>query len=106
VHLRISDPNGAKLGLQDYLGMRGHAIVFSQDLATFQHLHGEPLTGGMTGGVHGGHGGSGGDPNATSEDLIYETTFPSAGLHKVFFQINRGGRILTAPFVVKVAPGS
>lgn len=104
LHLRVSDPNGGPLGLEDYLGMRAHAIVLSQDLATFQHLHGMPMTGGMTGGVHGGHVGGGANPNATSEDLVFETTFPTAGLYKVFFQVKRGGRVVTSPFVVNIAP--
>jgi hypothetical protein len=105
LHLRVAAANGGALGLQDYLGMRAHAIVLSQDLATFQHLHGSPLSGGMVGGVHGGHGGAaGGDPNATSEELAFEATFPTAGLYKVFFQVQRSSTVITAPVVIRVAP--
>lgn len=104
LHLRVAASGGGALALQDYLGMRAHAIVLSQDLVTFQHLHGSPLSGGMVGGVHGGHGGGGGDPSATSEDLAFEATFPAAGLYKVFFQVQRNNAVITAPFVIRVVP--
>ena len=49
--------------------------------------------------MHGGHGGIG--ATAAANVLDIDVTLPRAGLYKVFVQIKRGGRVVTAPFVLR-----
>lgn len=107
LHVRVDDPTGAPVALSPYMGMPAHAIVVSEDVRDFMHLHGMITSGssGMTSVVHdvGGHGGHGGatPPSATTVHLTVEATFPRAGLYKLWVQVNRDGRVVTVPFVVR-----
>lgn len=107
LHVQVDDTTGAAADLQDYMGMPAHAIVVSQDLRDFLHLHGMFTSGngGMTGvvGGHGGHGGHGGTtpPSGATAHLTVEVTFPRAGLYKLWVQVQRAGRVITVPFVVR-----
>ncbi len=107
IHLQVDDTGGAPVALENYMGMPAHAIVVSQDLRDFLHLHGMPAGthGGMTGAVHGGHhGGHGTPPPSTGAvaHLSIDVKFPRAGLHKLWVQVQRAGRAITVPFVVRV----
>lgn len=129
LHVRLEDPSGAPIGLTDYMGMPAHAIVVSEDLRDFMHLHAMITSGSGGGGmvhdvggaitppalpgsaVHdvsgttGGHGGHGGVTPTTdsSVHLMVEVTFPRAGLYKVWVQFQRGTTLVTAPFVVRTS---
>lgn len=89
--------------LVDWLGMPGHAIVVSEDTSTFIHAHAVRAGTGTADGGHGGHdgmsgmGGSGGAGNL----LDIAVTLPSSGFYKMFVQVKRGERVVTAPFVLK-----
>jgi hypothetical protein len=117
----LTDPGtgGPVENLRDWLGMPGHAIVFSEDKASFQHLHGHVMEnsgghGGHTpvdtmerGGGHGGHGGHGTapsprSPTTKSTDLMFEANFPRAGLYKIWVQFQRDKQVVTADFAVRV----
>lgn len=111
LHASIRDASGGPANIGTYLEMPGHAIVISENLATFLHLHatalasGTGIVGGMdhasghgSGGGHGGHG----TPTA-GDDLAFDVTFPRQGLYKVWIQFQRGGAVVTAPFIVKVS---
>jgi hypothetical protein len=39
-----------------------------------------------------------------ADDLTFDIELPTPGLYKVFFQFQRGGKVVTAPFVVSAAP--
>lgn len=104
--VQIRDANGLPTRLEEWLGMLGHAIVLSPDLATFMHIHAMPANAGHGGGhAHHDHGHAdhGAPPSTDTSDLALEVTFPSAGLYKAFFQFQRDGKVLTAPFVVAAA---
>jgi hypothetical protein len=89
----LNDATGHPIpDLTSWLGMPGHAIVFSEVLRTFQHLHGH-----LMGGGHGGHGAT-----AAGGAIGFETTFPRKGRYKVFFQVKRASRVLTASYAVRV----
>lgn len=108
LHVQVDDTTGAPAALQDYLGMPAHAIVVSQDMRDFLHLHGMYASGGggMVHDVDGGHGGHGGGttppPTGSAAHLMVAVTFPRAGLHKLWVQVQRAGRVITVPFVVRV----
>ena len=85
-------------GIQPYMGMAGHAVVVRDDGSVFIHLHpmgtistaaqmvlarGQPMSMG-----------------ALSDTVSFPYAFPKAGRYYVWVQVKRGGRILTAPYVV------
>ena len=55
-------------------------------------------------GEHDSHDhGTGNDSAATGSDVMFHTTFPSAGLYKVWGQFQHRGKIITAAFVLQVS---
>ncbi len=108
--------------LQPYLGALAHFVIISEDATDFLHAH--PMTpeemarsGG--GGGHGGgatndnhndsHGASmqrqDGQRDASPSQVAAHTSFPRAGLYKVWAQFQRNNQVVTVPFVVRVAAG-
>lgn len=69
--------------LEPYLGAPAHLLIVNADLTGA--LHGHPIETGT------------GGPTVTFEPLI-----PVAGSYKVWVQVQRGGRVVTAPFVLDV----
>jgi hypothetical protein len=103
--------------LQPYLGALAHFVIVSEDGADFLHAHPMEKTE-MAAAEHGGgheamphaHGDKGKSheahaPKASASEVSAHTTFPRAGLYKVWAQFQRGGRVSTVPFVVRVGGG-
>jgi hypothetical protein len=90
--------------LQNYLGALAHFVIISEDSADFLHVHPlEPseMKGDMSAMKTG-------DKNGTPERAITvsaHTIFPRVGLYKLWAQFQRGGRVITVPFVVHVGSG-
>jgi Cu+-exporting ATPase len=100
---RLEDPatGDGIVDLQPYLGAPAHAVVLSQDAATFVHTHGEQVGAEMA-----EHGPAG--DTATSmtgpygPEIAIHHWFPTPGLYKVWGQFQaRDGRVITADFVVR-----
>lgn len=115
LNFQVNDAASGKpaADLQKYLGEMAHFVIISQDLKEFLHAH--PMAGGAghdEGMKHEGmkhddgmkHGGvkhnAGPVPTVSAH-----TTFPTAGLYKVWAQFQRGGKVITVPFVVRVGAG-
>jgi catechol 2,3-dioxygenase-like lactoylglutathione lyase family enzyme len=69
--------------LEPYLGAAGHLLVTSADLVDAAHTH--PL-----------------DLGGTGPTVKFDVSFPRPGLHKMWVQFQRGGQVITLPFVVDV----
>ena len=96
--------------LQNYLGELAHFVLISEDLKDFVHAH--P----MSKGEHkemsktddhsaDGHRHStmeGETAKQSASEVSAHTAFPRAGLYKIWAQFQRGGKVITAPFVVNV----
>lgn len=107
--------------LQPYLGALAHFVIISEDGQEFLHAHPMEKTE-MTDG-HGGmnhdmkhdakphaHGANAkhddhAAPNASASEVSAHTSFPKAGLYKVWAQFQRNNRVATVPFVVRVSEG-
>ena len=104
--------------LQPYLGALAHFVIVSEDGVDFLHAH--PMEKTETAAAK--HGGGGGNHEAkphahgdkgethdarqaSASQVSAHTTFPRAGLYKVWAQFQRGGRVSTVPFVVRVGEG-
>ncbi len=103
--------------LQPYLGSLAHFVIISEDTTDFLHAH--PMTKEEMNEAGGAHGGKNHDAKphahdaaemreeakegASASEVAAHTTFPRAGLYKVWAQFQRGGRVITVPYVVRVA---
>jgi|CXWL01.1.fsa_nt_gi hypothetical protein len=106
--------------LQNYLGELAHFVIISEDLVDFVHAHpmakGESMDGMKMDGDkiekdHNADGHSHGeDAKASNKPSAYEvsahTAFPRAGLYKLWAQFQRGGKVITVPFIMNVPAGS
>lgn len=69
--------------LQPYLGAVGHVVILSADAEQYLHVH--PV-----------------DEKAKGPDATFMTTFPHAGVYKIWGQFKRGGETFVVPFTVNV----
>lgn len=99
--------------LEKYLGAMAHFVIISEDLTDFLHVH--PMEPGemMKPGEHGETKSDMGDmkmgeTSKTSSTqgraiaISAHTTFPRAGVYKLWAQFQRGGRVINVPFIVRV----
>lgn len=91
--------------LQPYLGALAHFVIISQDAADFLHAH--PMEKSTTARAHehDGHASEShthGSSAVSVAEVSAHTKFPRPGLYKVWAQFQRNGRVITAPFVVRV----
>lgn len=107
----VQDSAGREVPVEPYLGMPGHAVVYRTDGQVYIHLHpngtvsmaaqralGARLDGDSTGGMGGMH-----HAPTFSGRFSFPYAFPQPGRYRVWVQVKREGRIMTAPFDVDVA---
>jgi hypothetical protein len=83
--------------LQRYLGAWAHIAIISQDTQDFLHVH--PIEESPSA--------SPPAPGAPSPATIRTSAgFRRAGLYKMWVQVQRANRVITVPFVLRVAPGA
>ncbi len=98
--------------LEKYLGEYAHFVIISQDLKQFVHAHPMSKMGDTKEKVDESKPHSHDDKvemkdmkMANPSEVSAHTSFPQSGLFKVFAQFQRGGKIITVPFVVNVKEG-
>ena len=110
----------AATDLQNYLGELAHFVIISEDLLDFVHAHpmakgekmdGMKMDGDMKEKDHSAdghsHGADSKEPNKPSAyEVSAHTSFPRAGLYKLWAQFQRGGKVISVPFVINVPAGS
>ena len=72
--------DGRAIGVEEYLGARGHLVVLREGDLAYLHTHAE------------------------EDELEFETTFPDAGRYRAFLQFQVDGVVRTAEFAVEVGP--
>lgn len=119
----VAGPSGKTAELQPYMGMAGHAVIVRDDGEVFVHLHpmgtiswaaqqtfvlrtaADTLAGSVTRKLV-GHDAMAHEGGLAS-NLAFPYSFPSPGSYRIWVQVKRGGRILTAAFstLVTEPPG-
>lgn len=86
----LTDPESGRplSDLEPYLGAFGHLILIHQDGQTFVHSH--PME--DEAGIAASKGGN----------VTFNARFPKPGRYKAWGQFQRGGRVITVPFVMDV----
>ncbi len=101
--------------LERYLGAPAHVVIISGDTNDYLHVHPtekgkvnhDTMAGmkGMEGMDHSKAAQANGEKSPISSEISAHTKFPRRGLYKVWAQFQRGGRVITVPFVLSVAAG-
>lgn len=95
--------------LENYLGAKAHFVIISQDLQEFVHAH--PMSADNMKSEEKPHG----DTHEHGEKMMNPANasvvsahiaFPKASIYKIWAQFQRGGKVITVPFVVNVKAGS
>jgi uncharacterized protein YceK len=81
--IRDAQTNKDITNLQPYLGAVGHVVILSADAEQYIHVH--PL-----------------EEKATGPLAKFATSFPEAGVYKLWGQFQHNGEVFTVPFVVNV----
>lgn len=80
--------------LEPYLGAWGHTLILNADQSDYLHSHPtETLPEGVD------HAGLRGGP-----EVEFGAMFPEAGLYRIWTQFQRGGRVATVSFTIRVRP--
>ena len=100
--LNIAKNGKSVTNLENYLGALGHSVILKEGTLDFIHTHAL----GLKGNTQRGHGvksehGSTGDI-ARGPKVSFATTFPQAGIYKIFTQFQHEGKVQIADYVIEV----
>jgi hypothetical protein len=98
------------------MGMAAHAAVSSRDGSVFAHLHPggsismaalQRFQAGVPVDAHAAHGTAAQDATPSSESMLrgevaIPYAFPKAGVYRLWVQVKRSGRVMTAAYDVDV----
>jgi hypothetical protein len=85
--------------LENYLGALGHSVILKAGTLAYIHTHAGEQGDSMEHGEHGGHA----MPPAQQENKIdFSTTFPDAGIYRIFTQFQHQGNVLTTAYTVAI----
>jgi hypothetical protein len=87
--------------LEPYLGAWGHFVIIDEALTAFIHAHPQESAGAAKPPHTHGAGSIPMGPPPTAVSVI--TSFPHAGLYKIWAQFQRNGEVMALPFVVRVS---
>lgn len=83
-HMEDAATNQPVTNLQPYLGAVGHVVIMSADAEQYLHVH--PM-----------------DEKSTGPDALFMTTFPKAGIYKVWGQFQQNGKVFIVSYVIQVS---
>jgi len=69
--------------LEPYLGAVGHVIAIGEGAGTYLHVH--PM-----------------NAETAGPQAVFSATFPKSGMYKIWGQFQRGGELMTVPFVLRI----
>ena len=104
LRFEVRDSAGAIVDVEPYMGMAAHVLIASHDGSVFAHLHPsgsismaamQRFTGAEP---HAGHS------MALDSRIAVPFAFPKAGAYRLFVQVKRGEKVLTAAFDLTVQP--
>ncbi len=97
--LTINKDGQPVTNLEQYLGALGHSVIIKEGTLDFIHTHAGDAA---DAGGSMGHGSMGTQPGTSGPDINFTTTYPEAGVYKMFSQFQHEGKVITTDFVTKV----
>lgn len=104
LRFRVVDAAGQPVhDLEPYMGMAGHAVVVRRDFSVFAHLH--PMGSAPMAALKafGGSDAAGHATHAAQNEVSFPYGFPQPGSYRIWVQVKRAGRVLTATFDCEVS---
>jgi hypothetical protein len=101
VDVAVTDPRGAKVGFVPWFGALAHAIFFHQGSLDYFHTHVCAPGAANCSSVLGAARVSG--QSTTPGKLSLGILLPVPGTWRLFLQMKLGGRVITAPYTLRVA---
>jgi hypothetical protein len=103
VHVDVTDPNGKKVTFVPWFGALAHAIFFRQGSLDYFHTHicapDAPNCGTLPGVAATRVAGTSTAPGKLTVGVL----LPAPGTWRLFLQMKLGGKVVTAPYTLKVA---
>jgi hypothetical protein len=103
VHVDVTDPNGKKVTFVPWFGALAHAIFFRQGSLDYFHTHicapDAPNCGTLPGVASTRVAGTSTAPGKLTVGVL----LPAPGTWRLFLQMKLGGKVVTAPYTLKVA---
>jgi hypothetical protein len=103
VHVDVTDPNGKRVTFVPWFGALAHAIFFHQGSLDYFHTHicapNAPNCGALPGVAASRVAGTSTAPGKLTIGVL----LPAPGTWRLFLQMKLGGRVVTAPYTLKVA---
>lgn len=95
-HLTDAQTGAPVRDLEPYLGAWGHTLILNADQSEYLHSHPTEMLpdGGERENMRGG------------PDVEFGAMFPAAGEYRIWTQFQRGGKIITASFTIRVRPAT
>ncbi len=104
VDVRVDGPGGGKVTFVPWFGALAHAIFFREGSLDYFHSHicspNAPNCGSLPGVASSRVSGQSSAPGKLTVGVL----LPEAGTWRLFLQMKLGGRIVTAPYTLQVAP--
>jgi hypothetical protein len=94
----VVEKDNQTVTLENYLGARGHSVVLKEETIDYIHTHAGEQGDAMEHGEHGAHA----MPPAQENKIDFSTTFPDAGIYRIFTQFQHQGNVLTTAYTVAV----
>jgi hypothetical protein len=103
IRVSVTDPRGRKVGFVPWFGALAHAIFFHAGSLDYFHTHicapGAPNCGSLPGVAASRVSGRATAPGSLTVGVL----LPVSGTWRLFLQMKLGGRVITAPFTLRVA---
>jgi hypothetical protein len=103
VHVDVTDPHGKRVTFVPWFGALAHAIFFHQGSLDYFHTHicapNAPNCGALPGVAASRVAGTSTAPGKLTIGVL----LPAPGTWRLFLQMKLGGRVVTAPYTLKVA---
>jgi hypothetical protein len=104
VDVRVTDAHGGKVTFVPWFGALAHAIFFRDNTLDYFHSHicspDAPNCGSLAGVASSRVSGRSSAPGKLTVGVL----LPEPGVWRVFLQMKLGGRVITAPYTLRVAP--
>ncbi len=94
----VVEKDNQPVTLEKYLGALGHSVVLKEGTLAYIHTHAGEQGDSMEHGEHGGHA----MPPAQENKVDFSTTFPDAGIYRIFTQFQHQGNVVTTAYTVAV----
>src|SRR5262249_24134667 len=98
LHFDVRDMTGASVDIEPYMGMAAHLLIACHDGSVFAHLHPSGSISMAAMQRFAGDSPHAGHAMPLDSRIAVPYAFPKAGRYRMFVQVKRSGKVMTAAF--------